>query len=461
MESVNKGTKISGVFLPKRKTKRREKVGIEKIFLFLSLFFGMIFSFVFPVFYEGDAQFHFDYSSYQVNTVVDREVIDSNASFGYSQEFKAIKEGEYLQKYFRHKLERIPKKQVLDKRAIRNRSLFNDVTHFFPALGVFIGYHIYPSVGSMVVTARLVMVLVYSVSFYWILKKIYYGKYLFFLTVCTPVMMIEGFSLSYDSPSLILTLALLSNQFNYIYRKTSSIFYVLLFSFLVLFFAKQNMKVVLILSLIILIDKFYKIDHLTIIMNKYKKILIPTSILILIIGYILFSSIYGGFKNFSLRMINTLLSIQNEQYTRGVFLGILGDFTASYSLPWWCLYGYAIVFFLSIFGEKKPKVSPIFSYVGGSLFFINLFGTTGLYNTFNNSIRQSKDITQVIGGQLGRYYTPLLPSFIFFQNIFKTHLFLEERLLKKIVVLWTAFCLCLLLFITVYFCYILKIPASI
>lgn len=461
MESIQQGFKNPNEVLPKRTTKKKEKVGIEKIFLAVSLFFGIIFSFIFPIFYEGDAQFHFDYSSYQANTVVNREVIGSNASFGYGQEFNAIKEGKYIQKYFQQKLELIPKEKILDKRAIRNKSLFNNITHFFPALGIFIGYHIYPSIGSMVVTARLIMVLIYSTAFYWIIKKVHYGKYLFFLTACTPVMMIEGFSLSYDSPSFILTAALLATQLNYIYRKTSSIFWVSLFSILVFFLAKENMKVVLLLSLLIIIDKFYKLDQLSIVLNKYKKILIATSIVIVVIGYILFSNSHGGFENFTFRMLNTLFSIQNEQYTRGVFLGILGDFTASYSLPWWCLYGYAITFFLAIFGEIKPKIAHLFSYVGGSLFFINLFGTTALYNTFSNSVRQPQDITQVIGGQLGRYYTSLLPTFTFFQNIFNFNLAIEEKILKKIVVLWTIFCLSLLLFITIYFCYVLKIPAPV
>jgi hypothetical protein len=461
MENINEGEHILLDDLPKKSGKSQKKLRLEKIFLLLSLFFGIIFSFVFPIFYEGDAQFHFDYSAYEANTVVNREVIGSNASFGYNQEFNSIKKGEYVKQYFQHKLERIPKKQVVDKRAIRNKSLFNDMTHFFPALGIFIGYHVYPSIGSMVVTARLVMVIVYSLSFYWIIKKIHYGKYAFFLAACTPVMMIEGFSLSYDAPSFILTAALLATQFNYIYRRNSSIFYVTVFSIFVFFLAKENMKIVLLLSLLIFIDKLCRLNYIFEYMKRHKKILITISILTLIIVYLLFSNSHGGIKNFTLRMINTVLSIQNEQYTRGVFLGILGDYTASYSLPWWCLYGYAIVFFLSIFGEIRPNISPLFSYVGGSLFFINLFGTTGLYNTFNNSIRQSHDITQVIGGQLGRYYTPLLPTFIFFQNIFNFSISIKETTLKKIVVSWTVFCLCLLLFITVYFCYFLKIPAPI
>lgn len=103
--------------------------------------------------------------------MVNREVIGSNASFDYGQEFNAIKEGKYIQKYFQQKLELITKEKILDKRAIRNKSLFNNVTHFFPALGIFIGYHIYPSIGSMVVTASLIMVLIYSTAFYLIIKK--------------------------------------------------------------------------------------------------------------------------------------------------------------------------------------------------------------------------------------------------------------------------------------------------
>lgn len=171
-------------------------------------------------------------------------------------------------------------------------------------------------------------------------------------------MMIEGFSLSYDSPSFILTAALLTIQLNYIYRKTSSIFGVSLFLILVFFLAKENMKAVLLLSLLIIIDKFYKLDQLSIVLNKYKKILVTTSIVIVVMGYILFSNSHGGFGSFTFRMLNTLFSIQNEQYTRGVFLGILEDFTASYSLPWYCLIWLCYHIFLSNLWRNKTQDSP-------------------------------------------------------------------------------------------------------
>ncbi|WP_313624343.1 DUF2142 domain-containing protein [Microbacterium sp.] len=461
MEIINNESNFSNECDFNNKKHYSKKFRIEKVFLFLSLFFGIIFSFIFPIFYEGDAQFHFDYASYQANTVVNRELVGSTSSFGYDQEFNSIREGDYFQKYFVNKLDLIPREQVKDKRAIRNKSIFNDVSHFFPALGVLIGYHIYPSIGSMIVTARLIMVFIYSISFYFILKKACFGKNLIFLTACTPVMIIEGFSLSYDSLSFILTMALFTAQINKIYQKKTSITFITLISIAVFFFTKENMKITLLLSAVIVIAALTKTKNLSKAIKKNKYILISIGTVIIVTGYILFSKSHGGILNFSLRMLNTLLSIENEQYTRGVLLGIMGDYTASYSLPWWCLYGYSIVYFLSIFGEIRPKISPLISYIGGSLFFINLLGTTGLYNTFSNTFRQPQDITQVIGGQLGRYYTPLLPYFIFFQNIFNFRILITEETLNRIVILWTTFCLCLLLFITIYFCYILRIPAPI
>lgn len=437
-----------------------EKLGIEKIFLILSLLFGTVFSVVFPVFYEGDAQYHFDSATYQTNVVVDRSKIGSTASFGYGEELKAMQQGQYFEKYYKTKLPRINKEKIFDKRA-KNKGITGRVRRLIPALGVYVGYHIYPSIGMMVLVARLFVTIFYSFVFYFIIKKVEYGKLVFFVTALTPVMMIQGFSLSYDSFSFILATILLACQINYFYKKTSSVIPMLFASVAVYFFAKQNMYLLLILSCLAVFDRIFNIENFEIRLKKFKIPLFIALILTILAGYYLFAHTHGGVRLFTARMFNTVFSIENQQYTRGIFLGILGNFTASYSLPGWCLYGYAIVLFILIFTEERPQLSKFVSAVGASIFFLNILGTTALYSTFQNSVSNPNDSTQIIGGQLGRYYTPLLPCLIFGSDLTSFRLILDDSWKKRLAVGWTIICSIILLMVTVYGFYIQKIPAYI
>ncbi|MGX7199952.1 DUF2142 domain-containing protein [Enterococcus nangangensis] len=196
-----------------------KKINIERAFLVLSLSFGFIFSIIFPVFYEGDVQFHFDYATYQADVVVDRASVGSNANFGYDVELKSVQNDEYFNKYFKTKLKKVNKMEVHDQRAYTSRTIANDLSHIIPAVGVWLGYHIYPSIGVMIVIARILATLFYSFTLYLIIKKVKYGKNLFVFTALTPVMAIQGYSLSYDSFSFVLSCGLIASQINFIFRE--------------------------------------------------------------------------------------------------------------------------------------------------------------------------------------------------------------------------------------------------
>ncbi|MFG7388155.1 DUF2142 domain-containing protein [Lactococcus lactis] len=81
---------------------------------------------------------------------------------------------------------------------------YNYIGHIIPAVGVWLGYHIYPSMGVMIVVARLFSMFVYSLIMFFIIKYIKFGKLLFATIGLSPVIMNSFSSLSYDSLGMVI-----------------------------------------------------------------------------------------------------------------------------------------------------------------------------------------------------------------------------------------------------------------
>ena len=80
-----------------------------------------------------------------------------------------MKDGTYFKDFFETKLPLVSKSKVTDKRALGTK-WYQDVMHLIPALGVKVGYMIYPSVGSMVLVARLFSLIFFVLTMYFIIK---------------------------------------------------------------------------------------------------------------------------------------------------------------------------------------------------------------------------------------------------------------------------------------------------
>ncbi|BDM75162.1 hypothetical protein [Lactococcus garvieae] len=82
----------------------------ENIFLVFAIFFGLLFSFVQPLFNEPDSSYHFDHAMYISNTVVDRSAIGFSGEDYQSQQIAFTKvsdmkaEGTYFKNFFETKL---------------------------------------------------------------------------------------------------------------------------------------------------------------------------------------------------------------------------------------------------------------------------------------------------------------------------------------------------------------------
>ena len=70
--------------------------------------------------------------------------------------------------------------------------------HIIPALGIKLGHMIYPSIGSMVLVARLFNLIFFSISMYFIIKKLKAYQMIFTIISVTPIAIQFATSLSYD-----------------------------------------------------------------------------------------------------------------------------------------------------------------------------------------------------------------------------------------------------------------------
>ncbi|PCS03146.1 DUF2142 domain-containing protein [Lactococcus garvieae] len=70
--------------------------------------------------------------------------------------------------------------------------------HIVPGLGVKLGYAIYPSIGSMVLTARVFSLIFFVLSMFFIIKQLRAYQFLFVAISVTPTVIQQASSLSYD-----------------------------------------------------------------------------------------------------------------------------------------------------------------------------------------------------------------------------------------------------------------------
>lgn len=86
---------------------------------------------------------------------------------------------------------------MADKRALGTK-WYKDIMHIIPALGIKLGHMIYPSIGSMVLVARLFNLIFFSISMYFIIKKLKAYQMIFTIISVTPIAIQFATSLSYD-----------------------------------------------------------------------------------------------------------------------------------------------------------------------------------------------------------------------------------------------------------------------
>lgn len=392
-----------------------KKVKEENIFLFLSIFFGLLFSFVQPLFFEPDSSFHFDSSMYISNTVVDRTAVGFSGEDYHSVPVPFTKvvdmhaEGTYYKNFFKTKLPLVHKKNADSRISSRygtdhDLTWKNDVMHIVPALGVKLGYKISPTIGSMVITARILNVLFYSLSLFFVIKFLKAYKYVFVAISLTPVAIQTAASLSYDcfnyiacavAAMAIINLGVGIKSGKEI--KWSQFLLTILVPSITLFFSKTNSK--------LLYLGFVAIGGY-LLLNKLKVTLTNRQWAILIGSLIIVS---GGvlalvFSDQAIFLVKRIFYTLIEPYYTVVTTEVISGTTTA-AIPYW-LYGVQVAVLTLVFLSYSEEVVPKWIGFGALLLvllnFLAVMITYGLDSSFFGSSKR------VIIGPQGRYFTPFL-----------------------------------------------------
>ena len=200
---------------------------IHKYYLVIALFFGVILSIWMPFFNEPDGVFHFVNSSNIVHLTTDINVYGEDSKwFGdqFANQKPAYQNGDYFKKYFETEVQKMPMSKLPRSTEYPKVLSYNFIGHLIPAIGVWAGYHIYPSMGMMIVCGRLVNMLVMTIGMFLIIKFVKRGKLLFMVVALSPVQMNLFSSLSYDATSMLLVSIFIASVINIVNRDKFTIF---------------------------------------------------------------------------------------------------------------------------------------------------------------------------------------------------------------------------------------------
>ena len=399
---------------------------ISQHFLVLSLIISVVFSLAFPIFSGHDEQYHFDATSKLVGIKVDRKQIDSSP-YGSGETFNArnnlgIKG--YVDKYYLTKLDKVEK--VNDERA-ENATLFDLRQYIVPAVGLFVGYHIYPSLGVMETFARLFNAIFYSIVMYVVIKKMRHGKLIMFAIALSPTMIIQSVGASYDNINFLVTAVLLGFGIDLIFSKekisTKRVIQLIVILMTALFFGKRNIYVTLLFAIPILMSMLIETYKLKIFYLKFTK---RKELLIILLTAMLSIVILFRDKPFIIHLRQIFSTLTGNFISIGTFIR-RGDYLATGMLvgtqewdylPVW-MYGlWMILLFMLIFSESKKGISNYISVFSISLFFMNLLAMLWLYaNSAADNPENVLNPNHYIIGPQGRYFTPLMPVMIFFNEL--------------------------------------------
>ena len=378
----------------------------ERLFLIVALVAGLIFIIAQPLFVEPDASYHFDKSSYLSNTVVDRAQIGfpaedyQSAPLPFATDTMKMKDGTYFKDFFETKLPLVSKSKVTDKHAL-GINWYQDIMHLIPALGVKVGYMIYPSVGSMVLVARLFSLIFFVLTMYFIIKKIKAYQMIFTILSVTPVVIQFAASLSYDAYNYIafawLSATLINLAVDLQEKKVIQIkdfFLRLILPSVALLFSKTNSRLLYLIVLAFFI---------VIIAQKLKISLTKVQALIGSGGLIALGALLYLFRyQDQLRLlVSKFLYTFMEPYYSVLTTQVISG-TSTVAIPAWFYpiqYGALILLFLSYTKEQVPRW---FAWLGLLINLMNLFGVLFKY-AIDPSFAE-----HVITGPQGRYFTVFL-----------------------------------------------------
>ncbi|MFC4653048.1 DUF2142 domain-containing protein [Lactococcus nasutitermitis] len=440
-----------------RKEKRISKP--ENIFLIIAVVLGLAFAVFQPLFIEPDASYHFDSATYISNTVVNRAKVGFPAEdyqstpVPFTTVSTMMKKGTYFKNFFETKLPIISHSKVESR--IVQLSWRNKLMHSVAALGVKIGHMIYPSIGAMIITARIFNLIFFIVAMYFIIKKLKVYQWLFVFVSLTPTVIQFVTSLSYDCFNyivcawLIATLLNLAADIKAEKELTIKKFFLrIILPSIAVYSSKENSILLFILvagMLIYLIGKKLKIS-----LSKLQIALGSSFIFILGVVYF-FMRYHAHLYLIAGKFFYTFLEPYYTVLTTEVISG-----TNTAGVPAWLFAVQFAVLILLLLSYTKEAIPRWFAWLSFAVAALNLFGILLQY-AVNSSYLTDATIT----GPQGRYFTVfilLLPGI--FTLLSQKISVKSGAWLKKLVVFVIVFVLTINLSVTAVKFYHLQLPAD-
>lgn len=326
--------------------------------------------------------------------------------------------------------------------------------HIIPALGVKVGYMLYPSIGSMVIIARLFNLIFFLLSMFFIIKKLKIYQLVFAVISLTPTVIQFATSLSYDCYTYVVFAWLFATLLNMAVKmkKNEEIGVLdfsrrLIFPSLAVLFSKANSKllyVLLLAMLFVLLGRKLKVS-----LNKLQ-IGIGTVAIVFTGICVFFIKYYSQLHLIASKFFYTFLEPYYTVLTTEVISG-----TNTNGVPAWFFPIQFTALILLMLSYTEEVVPRWFTWLSGVLSILNLFG---VLLTFSIDPAFTE---HVITGPQGRYFTMfillLAPAFTLLAQKIKVE---SGVWLRRSVILVSVLALLFNLTITSVKFYKLKLPAD-
>ncbi|OJH48202.1 DUF2142 domain-containing protein [Lactococcus lactis] len=404
-----------------------KNIKITTLFVSFSLFFGLIAAIIMPVASVPDETYHFNISFNEflsnkemeknvANTPSKQRLLGAEDLFAIRDTSVAGSADDLFKLSFTRKVE------VLEQSHFRIKFNKESLLHLPQALGVLLGYLIYPSYGLMFFLGRVFNLLFYIGLIYIAIKKAAFGKLPISVIAHFPITIQQAASLSYDT-TLFVTVFLVFSLMTRIWSGQHKISWkwVIYFPLILLVLYLTKKSALILLSLLLTLPTTFfnnkKIQTLSHrfwnFWNKHKWLVL----LVLVLGSsvvfrFLFQS-HGGFMRWAHIMFNTYFATWiNGNLDPIIVSGMVGAFSAfSYRLPEWLIILTFVILSWLMLSDKKVKIDNRVVFISSCIFIYNILLTgTMMYLGWTGG----KGNVSI--GEQGRYYTPfliyLLPLFM-------------------------------------------------
>lgn len=393
---------------------------LHKIYLILALSIGITLSLVMPLFNEPDGQYHYTASTNIAGISNDLSAYgETQIVSGIDAQIPKYQKGIFFESYFQNKIEQMPRENLPRLNVSLPLTTYNFWGHVIPAIGVRIGYTIYPSIGVMVVIARLFTTLLSSLLMFFIIKWVRAGKLLFFAVSLTPVITNSFASLSYDSLTYLIAALTVGFSINILVNnkvRPRDIIILFFISVALFFGAKTNLKLLIGLGPLVMIYVYVagksKTEGLIarIYSNKWKIIKYSFFIILVLIAgaFIVKPTLITSLYRI---LIGYLINFNPSLNVSSIFQSLLAAPYANINfLPFWISAVWYILLAMILFAEK-PYVKSKFISMVALVFFgagiVAVFYSFITYPTTSDTVGTNRFIGSIVGVQ-GRYFTPTL-----------------------------------------------------